>query len=168
MAGTMRLDKYLADMGKGTRSQVREAVRKGRVQINGETVKKPEQKVRLPEDRVVFDGHPVEYVSMEYYMLNKPAGTVSATEDGRYPTVVSLIGERVRKDLFRWDGWIWTRRDFFLSPMTELWLTGFWLPENMWIKPILPDAAGWFRRERRQSLKKGSSFLTVFPVCLQS
>ncbi len=100
MAGTMRLDKYLADMGKGTRSQVREAVRKGRVQINGETVKKPEQKVRLPEDRVVFDGHPVEYVSMEYYMLNKPAGTVSATEDGRYPTVVSLIGERVRKDLF--------------------------------------------------------------------
>ena len=60
----MRLDKFLAEMGVLTRSQSREATKKGRI------------------------------------LLNKPQGVVSATEDGRYPTVVELIDEKLRKDLF--------------------------------------------------------------------
>lgn len=100
MADTMRLDKYLADMGMGTRAQVKEAIRNGRVQINGATVLKPEQKVSAAKDSVTFDGRTVGYVSMEYYMLSKPQGVVSATEDKRHPTVVGLIADRSRKDLF--------------------------------------------------------------------
>lgn len=100
MEQTLRLDKYLADLGKGTRSQIRDMVRGGRVKVNGETAKKPEQKVKVPGDAVTLDGMPVAYVEMEYYLLNKPAGTVSATEDKRYPTVVSLIKDRNRRDLF--------------------------------------------------------------------
>ena len=87
-------------MGKGTRSQLKEAARKGRIQVNGEVVKKADMKVNPSKDTVVFDGAAVTYVTMEYYMLNKPQGVVSATEDNRYQTVVDLIDDKNRRDLF--------------------------------------------------------------------
>jgi len=96
----MRLDKYLADMGKGTRSQLKEAARKGRIRVNGEVVKKADHKIRIDVDAVEMDGVPVCYVTMEYYMLNKPQGVVSATEDRKYETVIDLIEGKNRKDLF--------------------------------------------------------------------
>lgn len=96
----LRLDKFLADMGRGTRTEVKNMIRKGRVTINGVTEKKPEKKVRIPEDTVNLDGTAVCYAQKEYYLLNKPAGVVSATEDKRYPTVLSLIREESRRDLF--------------------------------------------------------------------
>ena len=96
----LRLDKFLADMGKGTRSALKEAVRKGRVRVNGEVIKKADIKVRIPGDTVTLDGEEVAYDVMEYYMLNKPQGVVSATEDKKYPTVLDLIADKKRKDLF--------------------------------------------------------------------
>ena len=98
--GLMRLDKFLAEMGKGSRSEVKEMARRGRIQINGQTVKAADTKVDPERDQICLDGLFVSYARTEYFMLNKPQGTVSATEDGRYPTVVSLIGEALRKDLF--------------------------------------------------------------------
>lgn len=96
----LRLDKFLADMGQGTRSQVKELLRKGRVQVNDEVVRSPMVKVNPEIHRVCLDGERIEYAGMEYYMLNKPQGVVSATEDGRYPTVVELIHTAYRRDLF--------------------------------------------------------------------
>lgn len=96
----VRLDKYLADMGIGTRSEVKNLVRKGRIKINDEVVKKPEEKITIGEDRVLVDGNRVDYVSYEYYMLNKPAGVISASSDPKAETVIDLIEEAVRKDLF--------------------------------------------------------------------
>lgn len=96
----LRLDKYLADMGLGTRSEVKQAIRKGRVQVNGRPVRGPEYKVDTKADQVVFGGQPAVYQEYEYYMLNKPAGVVSATEDPKEPCVVDLIGSRKRRDLF--------------------------------------------------------------------
>lgn len=100
MSKWIRLDKYLSDMNRGTRSQLRQAVQKGRVEVNGVPEMRPERKVCPQEDEIVMDGERISYHSVEYYMLNKPAGVVSATEDRRYPTVVSLLGEGKRKDLF--------------------------------------------------------------------
>lgn len=96
----LRLDKYLADMQAGTRSEVKQMIRKGRVCLNGETVRSPEQKVDPGEDTVTLDGNAVGYVALEYWMLNKPQGVVSATEDRRDRTVVSLLPDAARKDLF--------------------------------------------------------------------
>ena len=96
----MRLDKFLGEMGLGTRSQVKELARKGRVAVNGQAVKKSDQKIWPGKDEVQVDGKTIPYVPWEYYLLNKPQGVVSATEDGRYPTVVDLIAEKKRKDLF--------------------------------------------------------------------
>lgn len=96
----LRLDKYLADMGLGTRSEVKQAVRKGRVQVNGQTVREPEYKTETESDQVWFNGQPAAYREYEYYMLNKPAGVISASEDPRERCVVDLIESRKRKDLF--------------------------------------------------------------------
>ncbi len=96
----MRLDKFLGEMGVGSRSQIKEMARKGRILVNGKTELKSDRKIDPQTDTVTADGRTVQYVSMEYYMLNKPAGTVSAREDGRYPTVLELIPQAKRKDLF--------------------------------------------------------------------
>lgn len=95
----MRLDKYLAEMGAGTRQEVKKYIRKGRVTVDGETEKAPECKVD-PQQKICLDGQEVSYEAVEYYMLNKPSGVVSATEDTKDVTVVELIGDRKRKDLF--------------------------------------------------------------------
>ena len=96
----IRLDKYLADMGKGTRTELKEMIRRGRITVNGVIVKKPETKIKKGEDTICLDNAPVEYVELEYYLLNKPQGVISATEDRRRETVVDLIDEKQRKDLF--------------------------------------------------------------------
>ena len=96
----IRLDRFLTEMTGFTRSQAKEAAKKGRVAVDGVVVRKTDGKIVPGIQKVTVDGREITYQAAEYYMLNKPAGTVSATEDGRYPTVVSLIEERKRKDLF--------------------------------------------------------------------
>lgn len=96
----LRLDKYLSEMGLGTRSEVKKAIQKGVVQVNAQIVQKPEYKVDTEKDQVLFSGKPAVYVEYEYYMLNKPAGVISASTDPRERCVVDLILSRRRKDLF--------------------------------------------------------------------
>ena len=86
----MRLDRLLAQEGLCTRSEAGKAVRKGRVLVNGAVEKDPGRKVS-PEDTVLFDKEPVGRDQYVYYMLNKPAGVISATEDGRQRTVLDLL-----------------------------------------------------------------------------
>lgn len=100
MAGQIRLDKYLGEMGIGSRSQLKEAAKKGRILVNGEVEKKTERKIDPERDRVSFDGRAISYVEMEYYMLNKPAGVVSARSDNLHQTVIELLTDRKRDDLF--------------------------------------------------------------------
>ena len=97
---SLRLDKYLADMGIGTRSEIKEKIKKGLVTVNGETAGRPEVRVTPGEDQVTVNGVVVSYATFSYYMLNKPAGCVSATEDLRHETVLDLIDEPGKKDLF--------------------------------------------------------------------
>lgn len=96
----IRLDKYLAEMGCGTRQEVKKFIRSGQVSVDGIVVKKPETKVEQTVQEVFLNGEKVGYESFEYYMLNKPAGVISATEDQSCQTVVDLIKDKKRKDLF--------------------------------------------------------------------
>lgn len=100
MKDKLRLDKYLCDMGIGTRSEVKGYLKKGRITVNGTTIKSPDLKVNRNEDKIQFDGQNLTYQKYEYYMLNKPAGVVSATIDNVNKTVVELIKTSRRKDLF--------------------------------------------------------------------
>lgn len=96
----LRLDKYLAEMGVGTRSEVKDFIRKGLVTVDGRPAKKPEEKIDGETQSVSFRGEVIGYAAFEYYMLNKPQGVVSATEDRSDRTVVELIRTKRRKDLF--------------------------------------------------------------------
>lgn len=95
----MRIDRYLSEMGAGTRSELKKMIRKGQVSVDGETVKDPGYSVE-PGQKVLCAGVPVEYETEVYYLMNKPAGVITATEDRHQKTVLDLIGERTRKDLF--------------------------------------------------------------------
>ena len=87
-------------MGVGTRSAVKQMIRKRQVTVNHETAARPELKIDEQKDQVQVNGQTIGYAAFEYYMLHKPAGVVSATEDKHDKTVIDLIESRKRKDLF--------------------------------------------------------------------
>ena len=96
----MRLDRFLCEMNIGTRSQAKAALRQGFVTVNGLVVQDAGLKVDELNDRVCFQGQALNYRKFVYYMLNKPAGVVSATQDNTADTVVSLLGDDALKDIF--------------------------------------------------------------------
>lgn len=95
----IRLDKYLCEMEAGTRSEVKAFIKKGRVTVNGETAKAPEQKVDETRDTVTLDGRSFSYQKFFYYMLHKPAGVVTAVRDHHDQTVLDLLVDAPGKDL---------------------------------------------------------------------
>ena len=95
----MRLDKYLSGMGAGTRSEIKKAVKAGLVTVDGAVASDPGMHV-TEDSAVTFRGRQVVYEDFVYYMMNKPAGVISASDDSREETVVDLIDGQKRKDLF--------------------------------------------------------------------
>ena len=87
----MRLDKLLANMGYGSRKEVRQLLKKGAVRVNEETVKDSAGHVNPEKDDVTILGERVVYKEFIYLMLNKPQGVISATEDNRDRTVIDLL-----------------------------------------------------------------------------
>ncbi|MBR1507101.1 MAG: rRNA pseudouridine synthase [Eubacterium sp.] len=96
----MRLDRFLSEIGIGTRKNIKQLIKAGRISVNGEIAKSSDMKIDEKTAVVTFDGKPLQYREYEYYMLHKPAGVVSATEDRAHKTVIDLITETKRKDLF--------------------------------------------------------------------
>lgn len=99
----MRLDKFLTMQGIGSRSEVKKLIKKGDISVNERTVQQPEYQLQIKNgnmtDIVICNGKRLTYEKYVYYMLNKPAGFVSATEDFENKTVIELIKES-QKGLF--------------------------------------------------------------------
>ena len=95
----IRLDKYLCDMNIGTRSNVKQLIKKGNVTVNDTIIKNNDFKV-AESDKICVNGRNITYQKYFYYMLNKPAGYVSATVDSKETTVMNLLKEYNRPDLF--------------------------------------------------------------------
>lgn len=96
----MRLDKFLSVMNMGSRSQVKELLQKGVVTVNGRPAVKPQQQIDERKDCIICRGQQLVYQPFFYYMLNKPAGVVSATEDSDCKTVVEFLPPEKRKGVF--------------------------------------------------------------------
>ena len=96
----IRLDKFLCEMEIGTRSQVKEMVKKGLVTVDGEVIKKADFKFEESKAKVFVKEKEVSYQKFYYYMLHKPAGVVSATVDNHDRTVMELLKDAPGKDLF--------------------------------------------------------------------
>ena len=91
-----RLDKILTGSGLYTRSQARAVILSGTVTVDGEPIRRPERKISR-ESAVTAQGQAVDTDEFVYYMMNKPAGYICATEDGAYPAVTALLPPHLRR-----------------------------------------------------------------------
>lgn len=96
----MRLDKFLADMQLGTRSQVKEFIKKGLITVNGDIVTKADYKINELEDSITCKGVSLSYQKYRYFILHKPSSVVTATKDNRDRTVMDLLPKELSKDFF--------------------------------------------------------------------
>lgn len=96
---SIRLDKFLVNMGVCSRNEAKKYCKSGKILVNGKAEKKSDVKINENTDEIVFEGKKLVYEKYSYFMLNKPAGYVSATTDNREKTVIDLINEN-KKDLF--------------------------------------------------------------------
>ena len=96
----MRLDRFLTNANVGSRKIVKELIRKKKVLVNGQLCTKDDTKIDENEDIVEVEGVQIKYQKYVYYMMNKPSGVITATKDDQQDTVLDLIHEDIRKDLF--------------------------------------------------------------------
>mgnify|MGYP002671993908 FL=1 len=96
----MRLDKFLCDTAGLTRTEAKNAVKKGQIAVNGQVQKAADFKVKENTDTVTFQGRPLSYAAFHYYILHKPAGVITATEDKKESTVMDILREEKVKNLF--------------------------------------------------------------------
>lgn len=93
----LRLDKLIASTGRWSRREVKELIRQGRVAVDGAAVRSPQEKADPEKVTVTVNGEELEYRRYTWIMLNKPAGVLSATEDGRGTTVLDLLPRELRR-----------------------------------------------------------------------
>ena len=92
----MRLDKFLVDCGVGSRSQVKTFLKKKQVTVNGQVETSPKTQIDEDKDQIAYLGQELTHETFVYYLLNKPQGVISATEDSRHKTVLDLLDETAR------------------------------------------------------------------------
>lgn len=92
-----RLDKLLSSTGRWSRREVKDLVRQGRVLVDGQAVRKPEEKVDPAVSRIQVNGEEIDCAPYVYLMLHKPAGLLSATEDRSQKTVLDLLPPHLRR-----------------------------------------------------------------------
>ncbi len=100
MSKVVRLDRFLAQAGAGSRSDVKKQIRAGRILVNGKPAKNGDQKVDLEHDIILLDGKQIQEMVTPTVMMNKPFGVVSATQDNYDRTVLDLIKEPWAEKLF--------------------------------------------------------------------
>ena len=97
----MRLDKFLVACAVGSRTEVKNFLKSGRVTVNGKKEKSAKLQINEDTDEICFDGQKLEYEEFVYYMMNKPQGVISATEDPKHKTVLDLLDDYARaKEVF--------------------------------------------------------------------
>ena len=97
----MRLDKFLVACAVGSRTEVKNFLKAGRVTVNGKKEKSAKLQINEETDEICFDGQKLEYEEFVYYMMNKPQGVISATEDPKHKTVLDLLDDYARaKEVF--------------------------------------------------------------------
>ena len=93
----MRLDKLLSDMGIASRKELKQIIKSGRVRINGVAAAAPEVKIDPETDIISLDGEELSYSRYHYYIMDKPAGVVTATDDKKQKTVLDLVSPEMKR-----------------------------------------------------------------------
>lgn len=96
----MRLDKFLTECGLGSRRDVKKLLDSGKIKLNGNIIKNPQTNIKEDSDEIFFENKKLEYKEFRYYIMNKKAGYITATEDPKEKTVMELLPDWViKKDL---------------------------------------------------------------------
>lgn len=98
MAQNTRIDKLFSVLGIMSRSECKKAVKQGKIAVNGIPCRSSEEKCDPETDEITLDGTPLDTRLTVYYMMNKPAGVITAADDPRCETVMDLV-EDGRADL---------------------------------------------------------------------
>lgn len=93
----MRLDRFLSDMGAGSRKELKEIIKGGRISVDGVPVCVPEYKLDPEKSIIAMDGQALSYKKFHYYLMDKPAGLLTATEDRKQKTVLELLSPEERR-----------------------------------------------------------------------
>ena len=93
----MRLDKYLVDCGVGSRTEVKQVLKQKKIQVNGKVETSAKVHIDPDKDQVTYLGESLFHEEFVYYLLNKPKGVISATEDDHHQTVLDLLDDTARR-----------------------------------------------------------------------
>ena len=93
-----RLDKFLSSQTALSRKEAQKAIKEKRVLLNGSVIRAVDTKVDTESDTISLDGQPLSYQQYVYYMMDKPEGVVSATQDRAERTVLDLLPPELRRD----------------------------------------------------------------------
>lgn len=97
----MRLDKFLVECGLGSRTEVKKILKQKQIEVNGRVETSAKSQVDSQKDTVSYQGQGLRYEEFVYYLLNKPQGVISATEDAKHRTVLDLLDDTARqKEVF--------------------------------------------------------------------
>ena len=92
----MRLDRFLANSGVGTRKEVKDILKKRKIKVNDDIISNGSIHIKENEDIVKYNDEIINYKPFVYIMMNKPDGVISATEDKEHKTVIDLLGNNYR------------------------------------------------------------------------
>lgn len=93
----MRLDKFIVESGLASRTEITKVAKNGGVTVNGQVVRRASGHIDPTSDKVTYLGKEVIWREFTYVMLNKPDGYVSATEDDKFPTVITLLPDELQR-----------------------------------------------------------------------
>ncbi len=97
---SLRIDNFIANMCMITRKEAHQAIKNGKVTVNGNVITSKNEKINPDNDQITYNNKLIEYTEFEYIMLNKPMGVITATRDNKEKTVMDLIEGSIRSDLF--------------------------------------------------------------------
>ena len=93
----VRLDKVLSELGVASRRELKQMIRSGRVSVNGQTVTEPEKHIDPEKDELCLDGAALRLRRFRYFMMDKPAGVLSVTEDRKQQAVLDLLPPELKR-----------------------------------------------------------------------
>jgi len=93
----MRLDKFIVESGLASRTEITKVAKNGGVTVNGQVVRRASGHIDPTSDKVTYLGKEVIWREFTYVMLNKPDGYVSATDDDKFPTVITLLPDELQR-----------------------------------------------------------------------
>lgn len=95
--GKMRLDRLLSELGVASRSELRSIIRAGRVKVDGAVVTAPDRRVDAQINTISLDGELLRWQRFRYFMMDKPEGVLSVTEDRRQETVLDRLSPELKR-----------------------------------------------------------------------